>query len=130
MRAMMMAVVAKGERGRLYLSASDEMEMKAKCVRDYPLVKDARETFLSEPTPERLTGGTCYGYGLTTWGSLFTDRQLVALTTFSNLVQEVREKVLADAKAADIGSNDQRLADCGAPLGAQLGKFDCVGQLE
>ena len=38
--------------------------------------------------PERLTGGTCYGYGLTTFGNLFTDRQLVALTTFSDLVGE------------------------------------------
>src|SRR5207249_1169299 len=33
---------------------------------------------------------------------LFTARQLVALSTFSRLVQEVRAKVIQDAKAAGI----------------------------
>ena len=35
-------------------------------------------------------------YGLNTYGELFTDRQLVALNTFSDLVQEARTKVIAD----------------------------------
>ena len=39
-------------------------------------------------------------YGLDTCGDLFTHRQLVALTTFSDLVQEAREQVKADALAA------------------------------
>ena len=50
--------------------------------------------------PRRLTGGTCYGYGLTGWGDLFTPRQLTALTTFSDLVSEAREKALAEARDA------------------------------
>ena len=33
---------------------------------------------------------------LTTYRDLFTPRQLVALTTFSDLVGEARERVLAD----------------------------------
>ncbi len=37
-----------------------------------------------------------------TYGDLFTNRQLVALTTFSDLVQEARKKVLADAQQAGI----------------------------
>ena len=39
-------------------------------------------------------------YGLKTYGDLFTPRQLVALTTFSDLVQEARERVKQDALAA------------------------------
>lgn len=39
-------------------------------------------------------------YGLTRWTDLFTNRQLVALTTLSDLVGEARERVLADALAS------------------------------
>ena len=45
---------------------------------------------------------TVPNYGLKTFASLFTPRQLVALTTFSDLVGEAREKVLADARAAGL----------------------------
>ncbi|MGH7105408.1 MAG: hypothetical protein ACREFT_02760, partial [Acetobacteraceae bacterium] len=41
-------------------------------------------------------------YGLRTFASLFTPRQLVALTTFSDLVGEAREKVLVDTRAAGL----------------------------
>jgi putative DNA methylase len=49
-----------------------------------------------------MTGGNCTPYGLTTWGDLFTPRQLVALTTFSDLVQEARSRVQRDALAAGL----------------------------
>ena len=58
-----------------------------------------------------------YGYGLTTVGDLFTDRQLVALTTFSDLVGEARAKVLADARAAGRAPDPTPLAEGGS--GAQ-----------
>ena len=51
--------------------------------------------------PARLTGGTCVPYGLTTWGDLFTPRQLVALTTFSDLAGEATTRVLRDAALRD-----------------------------
>lgn len=35
-------------------------------------------------------------YGMTTWADLFTNRQLVGLTTFSDLVMEARSKVIDD----------------------------------
>ena len=50
--------------------------------------------------------GTCE-YGLTTWADLFTPRQLVALTTFSDLVAEAMERVERDAANADL-PNDER----------------------
>jgi putative DNA methylase len=45
---------------------------------------------------------------------LFTDRQLVALTTFSDLVGEAREQVLADALAAGMADDGRGLEDGGA----------------
>src|SRR5699024_2312204 len=52
-------------------------------------------------------------YGMTTWADLFTNRQLVALTTLSDLVGEARERVLADAIAAGLPNSD-RLENGGA----------------
>ena len=49
------------------------------------------------------------GYGFFTWADLFTDRQLVALTTFSDLVSEARERIRFDAVSAG-------LPDDGVPL--------------
>ena len=43
-----------------------------------------------------------YTYGLTKFSELFTNRQLVAMTTFSDLVGEARNKVLEDALAAGL----------------------------
>ena len=48
-------------------------------------------------------------YGMTRCSDLFTSRQLVALTTFSDLVQEVHERVKHDGLAAG-------LSDDGKPL--------------
>ena len=48
-------------------------------------------------------------YGMTTFADLFTDRQLVALTTFSDLVAKPRERIRLDAVAAG-------LPDDGVPL--------------
>ncbi|QQS46397.1 MAG: DUF1156 domain-containing protein [Acidobacteriota bacterium] len=98
MGARLMAIVAEGQRGRLYLSPTTEMESIAKKAK--PDWKPAGDV------PSKLTGGTCYGYGLTEWGDLFTPRQLVALTTFSDLVQEAREKVRADALEAGLPDGD------------------------
>ena len=100
MAVRLMAVVAKGNRSRVYLSPTAEHEQVARSLDVDPRVGEAREGALNQPVPSRLTGGTCYSYGLTTFGKLFTPRQLVALTTFSDLVAEAREKVLADARAA------------------------------
>jgi len=91
MGAKLMAIVAEGDRGRIYLAPTDEHEAIARQAK--PPWKPEGEV------PPRLTGGTCYGYGLTTWADLFTSRQLVALTTFSDLVQEARERVLKDIKS-------------------------------
>jgi putative DNA methylase len=88
----LMAAIAEGARGRVYLSPTREIETAALAAREPwkpegELVKDARAF-------------TPYLYGLLTWSELFTTRQLVALSTFSSLVGEVREKARADSLSA------------------------------
>jgi putative DNA methylase len=102
MGARLMAIVAEGERGRVYLSPTDEMETVA---------RQAKPEWRPEgEVPARLTGGTCVPYGLERWGDLFTPRQLVALTTFSDLAQETRERAKSDALAAGISDHGEDLS--------------------
>jgi putative DNA methylase len=107
----LMAIVAEGSRSRVYLTPNNQHEAAAKSAEDEAIVSEARETFLSPPTPTRamITGGVCSAYGLRTWGHLFTSRQLLALTTFSDLVAEAGEKIRADARAAGLPDDSTRL---------------------
>lgn len=107
----LMAIVADGGRRRVYLSPSDFDASVARQANTSPAVEEAKTTFLSGLTPTRamVTGGVCSAYGLSTWGHLFTPRQLVALTTFSDLVQEVRQLVKQDALAAGLINDDKPL---------------------
>jgi putative DNA methylase len=89
MGTQLMAIVAEGNRGRVYLAPTPEIEAIA--LTALPTWKP--ETALPDDPRNFWTPA----YGLTTYGDLFTPRQLVALTTFSDLVQEARERVKADA---------------------------------
>ena len=91
--ARLMAIVAEGDRSRVYLSPIDAHENIA--GEADPTWKPAGDM------PARLTGGTCVPYGLTTWSDLFTSRQLVALTTFSDLLQIARNHVQTDRLETD-----------------------------
>ena len=62
--------------------------------------------------PEKALGFRVQAYGFEQWVDLFTNRQLVALTTLSDLVSEARSKVLEDALAAGIPAGE-RLEDGG-----------------
>ncbi len=105
MGARLMAIVAEGDRGRVYLAPTPEMEA---------IALTAQPTWKPEgEIAKRMTGGNCTPYGLTTWGDLFTPRQLVALTTFSDLVQEARERVLRDALQAGLPADPKPLRDGG-----------------
>ena len=94
------AIVAEGKSGRACVEPTPEHEAMAFSTEAVEIAQNCRDSFLSGTTPSRLTGGTCHGYGLDQWGKLFTDRQLVALTTFSDLVHEARVQVEKDALAA------------------------------
>ncbi|MEF8728896.1 MAG: DUF1156 domain-containing protein [Accumulibacter sp.] len=110
MGARLMAIVAEGDRGRTYLAPTPEMEA---------IALTAQPTWKPEgDIPTRMTGGNCTPYGLTTWGDLFTPRQLVALTTVSDLVQEARERVKRDAIAAGLPGDGEALAKGGGGAAA------------
>jgi len=103
MGARLMAIVAEGEKGRIYLAPTPEHNDAAR--RAKPTWKPDGEIAV------RMTGGNCTPYGLTSWGDLFTSRQLMALTTFSDLVQEAREKVITDAAAAGVSGDAKAYAN-------------------
>jgi len=92
MGAKLMAIVAEGARSRIYLAPTEEMET---------IATQARPTWKPElAMPENPRWFSPPYYGLTTYGDLFTPRQLVALTTFSDLVGEARERIRQDAEKA------------------------------
>lgn len=84
----LMAVVAEGNRQRIYLSATDEHRAAA----DVPAPDDVPPGEL----PDQALGFRVGGYGMKRFTDLFTHRQLVALTTFSDLVGEARARVIRD----------------------------------
>jgi len=103
MGVRLMAIVAEGDRSRVYVAPTEEHEIAARSLS--PHWRPEGEV------PARLTGGTCYGYGLTKWGDLFTDRQLVGLTSFSELIKEASGRVMQDAKAAGWSSGGGSLSN-------------------
>ena len=102
--ARLMAVVADTDKGRVYLDPAKQHEDMVLDLDDAAIVREARETFLSGTTPTRamITGGVCSAYGLSTWGHLFTSRQLIALITLSDLIARTRDLVLADSLKAGL----------------------------
>jgi putative DNA methylase len=104
MGARLMAIVAEGERGRVYLAPTAEHEAIASQA--CPKWK-----------PENDLVGKCRDqlplYGMNTFADLFTPRQLVALTTFSDLVGEAMERVCRDALAGGLPDDGMPLRDGG-----------------
>ena len=88
MGARLMAIVAEGERGRVYLAPTPEHGGGR-------ALRRSRSGSRRSTLPGSRADFATPHYGLTTFGDLFTPRQLVALTTFSDLVQEARERVQA-----------------------------------
>jgi putative DNA methylase len=87
MREHLMAIVTKGSRGRVYLNAH---------AAPAPLMDLLEAEWLDQPMSDNTRWFSPPGYGLATFKDLFTPRQLVALTTFSELIGEAWQRVLAD----------------------------------
>ena len=84
----LMAVVAEGHRGRVYLDPEGVV---------HPDVAEPDVGFLDQPLPANPRWFSPPAYGLPNYRHLFTPRQLVALVTLSDLVPETRDRVLRDA---------------------------------
>ncbi|MDV7904255.1 DUF1156 domain-containing protein [Pseudomonas aeruginosa] len=93
----LMAVVAEGARGRVYLSPTQaQIDVARSAQPDWAPEMDLPNNTRDFKTPN---------YGLGKFGDLFTPRQLVALTTFSDLVQEVIARVRVDALKAGMADD-------------------------
>lgn len=103
----MIAVVAEGPNGRVYGSPNQATpaSVRPAWAPDAALPENPR--WFSPPY-----------YGMKTIADLFTDRQLVALNTFSDLVAEVRSVIEADAIAAELAADGRRLRDGGSGASA------------
>lgn len=106
----LLAVVAETDTGRAFLDPTTEMEEAADAAT--PNWKPDVEFF---PT---ALGFRIGNYGMKRWSDLFTARQLVALSTFGELVSEMRSKVIADGLAAGESDDGVRLQAGGTGLTA------------
>lgn len=106
MGMQLMAVVAQGERGRTFCSAGHTHRQAAMC--DEP---EWKPIFSLPPMARSISVQI---YGLDEWWKLFTTRQLVALTTFSDLLREVANNVRLDAAAAGMADDQTPLRDGGS----------------
>jgi putative DNA methylase len=86
----LMAIVAEGKNGRIYLPPEEEQEWIA--LNAVP--KWIPEVEMNTETSNLVSGR---GYGITHWHEIFSSRQLTALTTFCDLIAEARELILNDA---------------------------------
>ena len=91
MSARLLAIVAEGNRRRVYLP-SDRVHSVAVHI-------PRPENFPDAPIPTNPRWFSPPGFGLENFADLFTGRQLTALTEFGHLVSEVRERVVQDAAA-------------------------------
>jgi putative DNA methylase len=104
--SQLLAMAVEGNNGRAYLPATDRQELTA--------VIDCLQDTLDTDLPERALSFRVQLYGMSKHRDLFSARQLVALSNFSDLVSAARDRVLCDVGDAD-GSDD------GTPLGAGRG---------
>jgi putative DNA methylase len=106
----MMAIVADGPSGRSYLPPSEEQTRVA---------KSAQPVWTPDTQlPQRALGFRVQAYGMAKHRDLFTSRQLLTLTTLSDLVRECRERVLADAIAAGLHDDRTSLESGGSTASA------------
>ena len=90
MGARLMAIVAEGDRCRVYLAPTAEHEGTA--WRAVPKWRPDVEFF------QQALGFRVGNYGMTKWSDLFTQRQLVALTTLVDLAQDVTQAVSTETR--------------------------------
>jgi putative DNA methylase len=92
MGTQLVAVVADAGRSRAYFSATDADLALASVITPTDVPQGA--------IAEEALGVRVFAYGLTRWADLFTPRQLMALTELTDLVDEARERAIADGAEA------------------------------
>ncbi len=105
--SQLMAIVGDSKIGRVYLPPTRDHVDIAENAK--PKWKPEEE--MNQNTSNLVSGR---GYGIKHWHEIFTRRQLVALTTFSDLMSEAREKILGDAIKAGMPNVSTGSSDNGA----------------
>ncbi|NEH32400.1 DUF1156 domain-containing protein [Rhizobium ruizarguesonis] len=113
MGVTLLAIVAETKRDRVFVappaSSDGEVEGNVSALlreMDFEnLEVPCRGTFASNAQGRR--------YGFNTFRDYFTERQLVALGTFADLVNEVQEQIIADAISAGLENDDTPLREGG-----------------
>lgn len=101
----LIAIVAEGNRGRVYVEPQSE---------HVEIARFSKPEWRPEARlPDNPRDFKTPNYGMETFGDLFTDRQLVALNTFSDLMHEAREQIEVEALAAGLPSDETPLRDGG-----------------
>ena len=89
----MTAIVAEGGQGRVFLSpASEHIDAAALAAPSW------------KPTgnlPDQALGFRVQRYGISEWHQMFSDRQLLALTTLSDLLADTREHAIQHGASTD-----------------------------
>jgi putative DNA methylase len=119
MGARLMVIVAEVKRGRIFISPTKEHE---------EIALQAKPDWLPDVA---ISGSTQYlgvkPYGMDLFSQLFINRQIVALTTLSDIVSEMVSDVRRDALAAGMAGDEKGLAAGGR--GAQ-GYAEAVALIE
>jgi len=113
----LMVVVAEGARQRIYLPPTDEHVNSA--------MTPMPETIPPGEMPGRALGFRVQAYGMIRYADLFTNRQIVGLTTFSSLVMEARKQVLTDGGSPEYGDAVATYAALAASRGADRQSAIC-----
>jgi putative DNA methylase len=100
----LMAIVCKGDKGRIYVSPNEEHIKTA--FSSTPKWKPSQELIGKSADQMPL-------YGIKSYGELFTNRQLIALNTFSDLIDDASSKVTQNAIEAGFNDDGIRLDDGG-----------------
>lgn len=103
----LICIVAQAQKGRQYLAPTQEHEDIAGSAN-----LDWRPEIEMEKKSKDLISGR--GYGIEYWYEIFTNRQLKTLTTFSDLVEITRAKVISDLGNIGLGKVGESLSDGGS----------------
>lgn len=106
MGSVLIAIVAEGQRKRVYLSPDKKQEKIAFSAK--PKWKPKEKVTTPSHDVDRLPM-----YGMYTWGDAFTKRQLLALTTFCEVLAKAREKVIEEAVTCGFKNDTLSLNDGG-----------------
>jgi putative DNA methylase len=101
--SVLMAIACGEDRSWSFLEVDDEQQ---KAVDSLPEPNWAPRGEL----PNNSRDFSTQLYGLTTWASLFTKRQLVSLTTLVDLTREFEEKISLDAQEVGMPGSDEGLS--------------------